>query len=62
MVLVVAESAADRALELLADRPGSAWVLGQVRPTDPQADPVGAVQGTKGVDGGTVRLVGAHSR
>jgi phosphoribosylformylglycinamidine cyclo-ligase len=62
MVLVVAESAADRALKILAARGSQAWVLGQVRPTDPSADLTGAVQGTKGVDGGTVRLVGAHSR
>ncbi len=62
MVLVVAESAADRALALLADRPGRAWVLGRVDTTDLESDLDGAVQGTKGVDGGTVCLVGAYAR
>jgi phosphoribosylformylglycinamidine cyclo-ligase len=60
MVLVVAASAADRAIEILAARDCAAWVLGQISDGDPAADPTGAVQGTKGVDGGTVRLVGTH--
>src|SRR3954447_6551113 len=57
MVLVVTALAADRAIEILAGRGTRAWVLGGVHTSDPTADPTGAVQGTKGVDGGTVRLV-----
>jgi phosphoribosylformylglycinamidine cyclo-ligase len=68
MVLVVAETAADRAIERLAVAGSTAWVLGRVRPSEADAgtsggaDPGGAIQGTKGVDGGTVRLVGEHAR
>jgi phosphoribosylformylglycinamidine cyclo-ligase len=70
MVLVVAAEAADRAIARLVARGTHAWVLGSVTSgsegterVDGQApadDDGGAVQGTKGVDGGTVRLVGAH--
>jgi len=63
MVLVVAAAAADQAIDRLAARGTKAWVLGSVAAA---AEGVivtdGAVQGTKGVDGGTVRLVGSHPR
>jgi phosphoribosylformylglycinamidine cyclo-ligase len=60
MALVVAASAADRVIDRLAAQgSGRAWVLGAVEAgTGPLGD--GSVQGTKGVDGGSVRLVGAH--
>lgn len=63
MVLVVDATAVDRAIERLAARGTRAWVLGSVAAGDDQSTIVGdAVQGTKGVDGGTVRLIGTHPR
>jgi phosphoribosylformylglycinamidine cyclo-ligase len=62
MVLVVSEPTADQTIERLADRGTRAWVLGRVGLSDPVADGTGTIQGTKGVDGGTVRLVGEHPR
>ncbi|GLY27164.1 phosphoribosylformylglycinamidine cyclo-ligase [Kineosporia sp. NBRC 101731] len=59
MVLVVDPAAADRTLELFAGRGLPAWVLGQVGNHDGSAAE-GTVQGTKGVDGGAVRLVGNY--
>ncbi|GAA3606422.1 phosphoribosylformylglycinamidine cyclo-ligase [Kineosporia mesophila] len=59
MVLVVDPAAADRTLELFAGRNLPAWVLGQVGNHDGSAAE-GTVQGTKGVDGGAVRLVGNY--
>jgi phosphoribosylformylglycinamidine cyclo-ligase len=61
MVVIVAADAAERAIEQL---PGRAWTLGAVRTTGAPAGLDGAesVQGTKGVDGGSVRLVGSHPR
>jgi phosphoribosylformylglycinamidine cyclo-ligase len=62
MVLVVAADAADRAIRRLTERDTRAWLLGRVRSTDPTADldQPGSVQGSKGVNGGTVRLLGTH--
>ncbi|MCD5309660.1 phosphoribosylformylglycinamidine cyclo-ligase [Kineosporia babensis] len=57
MVLVVDQAAAERALALFSDRNLPAWVLGQVSAGSAAE---GAVQGTKGVDGGSVRLVGEY--
>ena len=61
MVLVVAAEAADRAIERLAARGTHAWVLGTVA-TASSVESGDTVQGTKGVDGGAVRLVGSHPR
>ena len=63
MVLVVAADAADRAIERLTARGTRSWVLGQVG-TEDLEDGIGTetVQGTKGVDGGSVGLVGEHAR
>ena len=61
MVLVVAAEAADRAIERLVARGTHAWVLGTVA-TAASVESGDTVQGTKGVDGGAVRLVGSHSR
>ena len=57
MVLVVGADAADDVLTRLAGRDVPAWVLGTVTTDDGSSD---AVRGTKGVDGGAVRLVGDH--
>jgi len=63
MVLVVDAAAADQAIDRLAARGTKAWVLGSVAAAaDGSAVAQGAVQGTKGVDGGAVRLVGTHPR
>jgi phosphoribosylformylglycinamidine cyclo-ligase len=62
MVLVTDAPAADRAIAQLAARGTPAWVLGTVTSGDAALDLGDAVQGTKGVDGGTVRLVGSHPR
>ena len=61
MVLVVAAEAADRAIERLAARGTHAWVLGTIASAS-SVESGDTVQGTKGVDGGAVRLVGSHSR
>ena len=61
MVLVVAAEAADRAIERLAARGTHAWVLGTIA-TAASVESGDTVQGTKGVDGGAVRLVGSHPR
>ncbi len=69
-VAVVAADRVESALAALAERDVPAWVLGAVTP-DPDATrpghpggPEGAgsrpARGAKGVDGGTVRLVGDH--
>ncbi|MBC7292184.1 MAG: phosphoribosylformylglycinamidine cyclo-ligase [Actinotalea sp.] len=59
MVAVVAPEAADRAVSRLGDRGLPAWVLGTVRDDDGATGP-DVVRGTKGVDGGAVRLHGAY--
>ena len=59
MIAVVAATDADTAVRRLAARGLPAWVLGEVR----SQQPVGAddvTQGAKGVDGGAVRMLGAH--
>ena len=59
MIAVVAAADADAAVRRLAARGVPAWVLGLVRPQQPAgADDV--TQGSKGVDGGAVRMLGAH--
>ena len=66
MVVVVAADDAPAAINRLAGRGVPAWVLGEVRPEQPvSGDDVtnGTVtKGSKGVDGGAVRLVGTHPR
>jgi phosphoribosylformylglycinamidine cyclo-ligase len=61
MVLVVNAPAVDQAIARLAARGTRAWVLGSVTSADSSTS-ADAVQGTKGVDGGAVRLVGSHPR
>ena len=58
MIAIVAADAADAAVAHLAGSGIRAWPLGAVE-TD-AFDPSGYVQGAKGVDGGSVRLVGTH--
>jgi phosphoribosylformylglycinamidine cyclo-ligase len=64
MVLVVAEPFATDTIERLAARGTHAWALGQVLDSPVLDSPHGVegIQGTKGVDGGAVRLLGNHSR
>jgi phosphoribosylformylglycinamidine cyclo-ligase len=52
MVAITAPADADRAIQLLAERHVSAWILGEVMPTG----------GTGGRPGGCVRLSGSHPR
>ncbi|MDO8105881.1 phosphoribosylformylglycinamidine cyclo-ligase [Isoptericola sp. b441] len=58
MVAVLPPDSVDPALRLLADAGTSPWILGEVMATD--GDDEGAVQGTKGVRGGAVRLAGDY--
>ena len=57
MVAVVGAEGADAALARLAALGVPAWELGTVAALDPDASREGLVAGTKGVDGGAVRLV-----
>nr|WP_297424295.1 phosphoribosylformylglycinamidine cyclo-ligase [uncultured Actinotalea sp.] len=59
MAAVVAADAADGAVAALAERGVPAWALGTVRADDGAAGP-DVVRGTKGVDGGAVRLHGEY--
>lgn len=63
MVAIVDAAGADAALRQLASRGVPAWVMGTVG--DAEETPSGAdpdfVQGAKGVDGGSVRLVGNYA-
>jgi phosphoribosylformylglycinamidine cyclo-ligase len=60
MVLVVDAAAADRGLAHLSARGTRAWVLGSVTTGGAGSRAGDAIQGTKGVDGGAVRLTGTH--
>jgi len=63
MVAVVAPDAVDGVLSHARELGLTAWELGSVRTTDPSVDVPGAagfVAGTKGVDGGAVRMSGAY--
>ncbi|UNX54553.1 phosphoribosylformylglycinamidine cyclo-ligase [Georgenia sp. TF02-10] len=61
MAAVVGPDSVDAALAALARHGIDAWVLGTVRAEEADGDGVGdLVRGTKGVDGGTVRLRGAY--
>ncbi|MGJ7441853.1 phosphoribosylformylglycinamidine cyclo-ligase [Aquipuribacter sp. MA13-6] len=61
MIAVVAPESAEQVVALLAAAGTRAWVCGRVTGVDPSA-PVDdeTSQGTKGVDGGSARLVGSH--
>ncbi len=62
MVAVVAEAGADAAVARLNERGVPAWVMGRVdAASDGVTDGPDYVQGAKGVDGGSVRLVGAYA-
>jgi phosphoribosylformylglycinamidine cyclo-ligase len=60
MIALVDESAADRAIARLAARGTLAWPIGRVGGDDEELPDPGATttQGSKGVDGGSVRMVG----
>ena len=60
MVAVVGAAGVDRALAQLAAAGVPAWVLGEVTAGGGQDRGGDVVQGTKGVDGGAVRLHGAY--
>ncbi|UFU02632.1 phosphoribosylformylglycinamidine cyclo-ligase [Ruania suaedae] len=62
MVAVVPAEGVDAAIALCADRNVPAWVLGRVRPAEDvaAADDTEIVSGTKGVQGGGVRLLGEY--
>ncbi len=60
MVAVVGHDGADAALATLASRGVPAWVLGTVGELDPAAASQDLVSGTKGVQGGAVRLTGDY--
>ena len=63
MVALVAADRAAEAVARLAGRGLPAWPCGRVEPADPDARAQtghDVVRGTKGVDGGSVRMVGDH--
>lgn len=60
MVAVMPAADADHAIARLADRGVPAWVLGAVRMAEPAGDD-DVTQGAKGVDGGSVRMVGTQT-
>ncbi|MDO5502735.1 MAG: phosphoribosylformylglycinamidine cyclo-ligase [Actinomycetia bacterium] len=59
---VVAADRADAAIDLLAGQGIETWVMGEIFAADdaPIEDDHEVVQGAKGVDGGSVQLVGSH--
>jgi phosphoribosylformylglycinamidine cyclo-ligase len=61
MVVVVAVGAADRVIAGLSARGVPGWVLGEVGPDQAGRTEGDVVQGTKGVAGGAVRMVGDHA-
>ncbi|HEY6797349.1 MAG TPA: phosphoribosylformylglycinamidine cyclo-ligase [Kineosporiaceae bacterium] len=61
MVAVVDPNHAAHALARLTERKVPSWMLGQVAVPRPDLDG-DVTQGAKGVDGGSVRLVGTHRR
>jgi len=62
MIAVVSAEAADSTVSHLAARGLDAWVCGEVAVASSEVTPSGAeVRGSKGVDGGAVRMVGATS-
>ncbi|MHA7272685.1 MULTISPECIES: phosphoribosylformylglycinamidine cyclo-ligase [unclassified Arthrobacter] len=62
MVAVVSAPAADAAIARLTERGVPAWVMGQIAAASNEStDGPDYVQGAKGVDGGSVRLVGQYA-
>ncbi|NJC23454.1 phosphoribosylformylglycinamidine cyclo-ligase [Arthrobacter pigmenti] len=62
MVAVVAEAGTDAAVARLTERGVPAWVMGRVDAASGEnTDGPDYVQGAKGVDGGSVRLVGSYA-
>ncbi|KAA9395329.1 phosphoribosylformylglycinamidine cyclo-ligase [Kocuria coralli] len=63
MIAVVDPAVAEQAVKHLEARGVPSWVLGSVEATDPSASGDGPdwVQGAKGVDGGTVHMVGEYA-
>lgn len=63
MVAIVAADAADAALARLTERGVPAWVMGSVGTVDSSISTDGPdyIQGAKGVDGGSVRLVNSYA-
>ncbi|MBP2215443.1 phosphoribosylformylglycinamidine cyclo-ligase [Arthrobacter sp. CAN_C5] len=62
MVAVVSAPAADAAIARLTERGVPAWVMGQIADASNEStDGPDYVQGAKGVDGGSVRLVGQYA-
>lgn len=63
MVAIVSAGGADAAVERLQQRGVPAWVMGRVAAASPAAGTDGPdyVQGAKGVNGGSVRLVGHYA-
>ncbi|WP_299167280.1 phosphoribosylformylglycinamidine cyclo-ligase [uncultured Arthrobacter sp.] len=62
MVAVISAAGADDAVAHLNERGVPSWVMGQVgSASDGSTDGPDYVQGAKGVDGGSVRLVGSYS-
>jgi len=63
-VAVLPAAQCDLAIEMLKTRGISAWLLGQVSDlaTAPIQDGAEVVRGTKGVDGGSVQVVGTSPR
>ena len=61
-VAMLPQESVDTAVAMLAGRGIEAWVLGEVHAADgaPVEDGVEVVHGAKGVDGGSVQVVGAH--
>jgi phosphoribosylformylglycinamidine cyclo-ligase len=60
-VAVLPASSVDSATTLLSGRGIDTWVMGEVHPADAAEDAPGeVVRGAKGVDGGSVELVGDH--
>ncbi len=61
MLAVVDVGQTDAVVAALAGAGCRAWVCGTVeRTTADHADDLSSVSGTKGVDGGSARLVGTH--
>lgn len=63
MVAVTSPEAASAVVAHLSDRGVPAWVMGEIADTVTPVDPGDPdyIQGTKGVDGGAVRLVGRYA-
>ncbi len=61
MIAVVGRDDADDVVARLAEQDMRAWVCGEVTDVDPSATIDDETsRGTKGVDGGSARLVGSH--